>query len=662
MTINSFPNQESNRVSGHPQFTIEQGGLGSGQVNSVSRSNSEVTVDTIRNRRNLNYAMNRQQRPSNASMADASMQQQSQRRRTTDPFEMFLQLKRQQNKLQQQMGANGGGSVPMQSGNSMSSFHRMNSLGSFANMGSLSKMSNSDMSFVMSPQEPINGRNNQSWGNPNTNNMNGRSHASLPIMNASYHRMDTGNRNQSMSMGAMNAGRNTKFNSNSMSNFGNQRPNEFMNPIVPDDAGGSFPFHNNGGNQNNFQHNSAGFGNGGNEGGNNFGNNGNPTMNPNDFSKMSNEQLRQMILMDALGNSSVAGSRMVSLESGSNHGAKATNKNNSEHSSSTNPFLKNLGIMSFRNHLMPMTIERHSSRSSDLNTTGHSDVTMDFNQSNSNFSFHSDGMAHDEHGAMPDEKESYNAAANGILAPWSARAAGLFGDMMIQSTEDEKARKASRKKPKDKPKRPLSAYNIFFKEERNRILKKEKEDAEEDDVPTTISVNNVLDTSAKSDVSIEPTPSESKSSQSLPEDAKSDNDKSKKKIGFESLAKLIGRRWQELDAKSMAVYKSKASVDMERYKKEMEIYEAKTGTASSRKRKASNSANKKAKRGELSSSSAHETSSSSSPSKEGLPRRNSTGQSLDQAASSASSKNAGRLGTDLFRLTEVEEDNTNGSA
>ena len=97
MVIESLSNQESNRVSGQPQFTIEQGGLGSGQVNNVSRSNSEVTVDTIRK-----YAMNRQQRASNASMPDASMQQQqSQRRRTTDPFEMFLQLKRQQNKMQQ---------------------------------------------------------------------------------------------------------------------------------------------------------------------------------------------------------------------------------------------------------------------------------------------------------------------------------------------------------------------------------------------------------------------------------------------------------------------------------------------------------------------------------------------------------------------------------
>merc|ERR1712127_183108 len=44
------------------------------------------------------------------------------------------------------------------------------------------------------------------------------------------------------------------------------------------------------------------------------------------------------------------------------------------------------------------------------------------------------------------------------------------------------------------------------------------------------------------------------------------------KIGFENLAKLIGKRWQELDADGIEKYKKLADEDMTRYKKEMEAF------------------------------------------------------------------------------------------
>ena len=128
-------------------------------------------------------------------------------------------------------------------------------------------------------------------------------------------------------------------------------------------------------------------------------------------------------------------------------------------------------------------------------------------------------------------------AENSILGPWSATSAALLGNMVATGQEKEKKIK---KKSKNKPKRPLSAYNIFFKEERTRIL----EELPEGDPK--------------------------------PESTTSGGRKRKKrphgKIGFESLAKAIGQRWQDLTSDQVEVYKKKAEQDMLRYKREMEKF------------------------------------------------------------------------------------------
>ena len=133
---------------------------------------------------------------------------------------------------------------------------------------------------------------------------------------------------------------------------------------------------------------------------------------------------------------------------------------------------------------------------------------------------------------------------------------------MEEAKEEERLKKiALQTKPKDKPKRPLSAYNIFFKEERNRILgsdeNKNEDPTDSDPAPADQDTSSYFDSTT----------------------------------GFESLAKQVGKRWQELVAAAagnidddeasksrMSVYRTKADIDMKRYLREMETWNLKINT------------------------------------------------------------------------------------
>lgn len=185
-----------------------------------------------------------------------------------------------------------------------------------------------------------------------------------------------------------------------------------------------------------------------------------------------------------------------------------------------------------------------------------------------------------DRGVMGGYKRAYGSMGMGMHPmSYEGMAYGVpqTNEAMVEGPPTKKKR-AHKKKPADMPRRPLSAYNLFFSEERERILKEiEKKEgkaegtAGEEGESKEVSVKEEKDEKEKPKALLRPLiPAQKK---------RRPHRKTHGKISFQQLARMVGERWKSLPEKDRKYYQDLAQEDMKRQKIAMEEYYAKQNAA-----------------------------------------------------------------------------------
>jgi hypothetical protein len=137
-------------------------------------------------------------------------------------------------------------------------------------------------------------------------------------------------------------------------------------------------------------------------------------------------------------------------------------------------------------------------------------------------------------GAVKEEQAAMLSAAN-PKDPISAVTPSLSNP-----SEQEGSYPQMRKGPRVRPKRALTAYNIFFKDQRAKILAERLE--AEDALHTSYGTKRER------------------------------RNRPHGKMGFEEMAKLIGKKWKEIIPEELSYYKSMAAADKKRFTDELALF------------------------------------------------------------------------------------------